>query len=206
MESDSIAKLLPRLIFPHAQDWAERAGHTFLSKILVDDKFRLLVERIGEELESRARSPKGRSLNGHSNQSKRKSSSKRPESDSHSSDLEAMQERLSTLESQYELQQAIFETVRKKIRPLALALGSCPECLVGVELCAKCAGHGKVGAYPPDYAMLSEEIIAPLVAQGTPLSLRVKKESKSTRLTRKPATYHKENGHVSSNGQHSVGE
>jgi len=206
MESDSIAKLLPRLLFPHAQEWAERAGHTFLSKLLVDDQFRLLVERIGDVLESRARSPKGRSLNGHNSQNEKKSSSKRSESDSHSSDLEAMQERLSTLESQYELQQAIFETVRKKIRPLALALGSCPECLVGVEVCVKCAGRGKVGAYPPDYAMLSQEIIAPLVAQGAPLSLRVEKESKTARRTRKPATYHKEQKHVSSNGQHSVGE
>jgi hypothetical protein len=65
-----------------------------------------------------------------------------------------------------------------------------------VELCPKCAGRGKVGAYKPDEAMLKQEIIAPLVAQGTPLTLRPKKQPRSAHRT--PPTNLKENGNVGS--------
>jgi hypothetical protein len=203
MEIESIGKLLPRLILPHAQDWAQRTGQTFLSKLLVDDQFRMLVERFGAQLESRARSATEQTRSGKRKKAQKNSSS--ADCESQHQDLKATQERLAALEEQCELQQAIFETVRKKIRPLALALGSCTECLVGVELCTKCAGRGKVGAYKPDCALLSEEIIAPLAAQGTPIILQVKKRTQSARRT--PATNGKENGHVGSlNGQHRVGE
>jgi hypothetical protein len=193
MEIESIGKLLPRLLLPHAQTWAQRAGNSFLSNLLVDDQFRLLIERLGGALESRVAE---QALTGKKRRGRKSSSSRAAESESSNDDLKAMQERMSALEEQCELQQTIFDMVRKKIRPLALALGSCPECLVGVELCPKCAGRGKVGAYKPDEAMLNQEIIAPLVAQGTPLTLRAKKESKPARRT--PATKLKENGHVGS--------
>jgi hypothetical protein len=193
MEIESIGKLLPRLLLPHAQDWAQRAGNTFLSKLLVDDQFRLLIERLGGELQSRVAE---RTLTDKKRRGRKSASSKPAENEPQDHDLKAMQDRLSALEEQCELQQTIFDTVRKTIRPLALALGSCTECLVGVELCPKCAGRGKVGAYKPDEAMLNQEIIAPLVAQGTPLTLRAKKQSKSARRT--PATNLKENGHVGS--------
>jgi hypothetical protein len=193
MEIESIGKLLPRLLLPHAQNWAQRVGNTFLSNLLVDDQFRLLIEQLGGELQSRVAE---RTLTGKKRRARKSSSSKPAESESQNNDLKAMQERLSALEEQCELQQTIFDTVRKKIRPLALALGRCTECLVGVELCPKCAGRGKVGAYSPDEAMLNQKIIAPLVAQGIPLTLRAKKGSKSARRT--PATNLKENGHVGS--------
>jgi hypothetical protein len=193
MEIESIGKLLPRLLLPHAQNWAQRSGNTFLSNLLIDDQFRLLIERLGGELESRVAE---RTLTGKKRRGRKSASSKPAESESSNDDLTALQERLTALEEQCELQQTIFETVRKKIRPLALALGSCTECLVGVELCPKCAGRGKVGAYKPDESMLHQEIIAPLVAQGTPLTVRPKKQPKSARRT--PATKLKENGHVGS--------
>jgi hypothetical protein len=206
---ESIGRLLPRLILPHAQEWAERAGHSFLSKILVDAQFQSLLERVGEELESRARSAGARTEkvngNGHGFDGDDFSgnSQKNQSADEH---LKRMQERLSALETQHEMQQAIFDMVRQKIRPLALALGSCIECLVGVPMCAKCGGRGKVGAYAPDTALLTEEIIKPLVTQGTPLSLQVKKDPKSARRTRGQTTNHKEHKHGSSNGQHIVGK
>lgn len=203
MEIESIGKLLPRLILPHAQDWAQRTGQTFLSKLLVDDQFRMLVERVGTALESRAKSATEQTRGG--KRKRGKNSSSRVDSESSNDDLKATQERMAALEEQCETQQAIFEMLRKKIRPLALALGSCTECLVGVELCPKCAGRGKIGASKPDCALLEEEIIAPLVAQGTPIILQVKKRTQSARRT--PATNGKESGHVGSlNGQHRLGE
>ncbi len=113
MEIESIGKLLPRLLLPHAQDWAQRAGNTFLSKLLVDDQFRLLIERFGGELESRVTE---RTLTGKRRRGRKSASSKPAESEPQDHDLKAMQERLSALEEQCELQQTIFDTVRKKIR------------------------------------------------------------------------------------------
>src|SRR5205814_7880378 len=79
--------------------------------------------------------------------------------------------RVSAMEEQLQAQQALFEILRTKSRPLALALGCCPECLVGVEGCPKCLGRSGVGLFPPDQALLRALIVNPLAARGVPLTL-----------------------------------
>ena len=81
-------------------------------------------------------------------------------------------DRVLAMEAQQESQQALFETLRTKIRPLALALGCCPECLVGVDACPRCWGRSRVGHYRPDYALLESKIVQPLAARGVSLVLR----------------------------------
>jgi hypothetical protein len=99
------------------------------------------------------------------------------ETDANANDLTSLQDRMLALEAQQEVQQALFEALRIKIRPLALALGCCPECLVGIEGCPKCGGQSRVGHYPPDYTLLEAQVVSPLAARGVPLSLNEKKVS-----------------------------
>jgi hypothetical protein len=181
MTFDSFGKLVPGLILPHAQEWAARAGHTQLSKILVDEQLRSLLEKIGEEIESRARSNNARVKNGHGKQSERRphdgpdvDEMERQTRDGASGNDELMQlqERLSRLETEYEWQQKVLEIIRKKVQPIAAALGSCTDCLVGVAGCPKCHGRGKVGSAKSDLAALNDAIVKPLAASGVPLSLQ----------------------------------
>src|SRR4030095_15000814 len=99
------------------------------------------------------------------------------ETDADADDLASLHDRVLALEAQQEMQQALFEALRIKIQPLALALGCCPECLVGIEGCQKCGGQSRVGHFPPDYALLETQVITPLAARGVPLSLNKKKVS-----------------------------
>jgi hypothetical protein len=179
METESLGKLVPRILMPYAQIWAERSGLTMLSRLLVDEQFRSLIEKYSDEFASRALSNMAQPHNGNNgrNGSSTKTGPAPPvsEPESHSEDLSSLQARVLALEAQQEMQQAIFEALRTKIRPLALALGSCPECLVGVEGCLKCGGRTRVGDYSPDYTLLEAEVVRPLVARGVPLSLQVRK-------------------------------
>jgi hypothetical protein len=70
-----------------------------------------------------------------------------------------------------EAQETVLSILRNRMRPLALALGCCPECLVGVEGCPKCWGQSRVAYYPPDVSLLEAQVVNPLAARGVPLQL-----------------------------------
>ena len=57
MPTDSPGKMLPRILFPYVQQWAERSGMTLLSRLLVDEQFRGLFEKYGDEVMSRVMQP-----------------------------------------------------------------------------------------------------------------------------------------------------
>jgi hypothetical protein len=157
VQTESLGKLLPQVFLPYAQQWAERSGMPFLSKLLVDENLRALIEQYGPELFEHL--SKGQQApprhNGHANGS-----------------LSDMDGRLKAIEAQYELVLGLLETVRVKMRPLAASLGCCPECLVGVAGCHKCLGKSRVAYYEPDPSLLQSEVVSPLAARGVPLSLK----------------------------------
>ena len=70
-----------------------------------------------------------------------------------------------------EAQETVLSILRNRMRPLALALGCCPECLVGVDGCPKCWGQSRVAYYPPDVSLLEAQVVNPLAARGVPLQL-----------------------------------
>ena len=49
----SWGKMLPRILFPYVQQWAERSGMTLVSRLLVDEQFRALLEKYGDEVLTR---------------------------------------------------------------------------------------------------------------------------------------------------------
>ena len=53
MSTDSLGKMLPRILFPYVQQWAERSGMTLVSRLLVDEQFRALLEKYGDEVLTR---------------------------------------------------------------------------------------------------------------------------------------------------------
>jgi hypothetical protein len=57
MQSETLGKMLPRILFPYVQQWAERSGMTLLSRLLVDEQFRGLLEKYGDEVMSRVMQP-----------------------------------------------------------------------------------------------------------------------------------------------------
>jgi hypothetical protein len=184
METQSIGKIIPKILLPYAQQWAERSGLTLLSKLLEDEHLHALVEKYGTELAMRTAAPAPHfgNANGHGNGHGNgkgnvpvSSNTNGTEADANARHLARIQERLSTLEIQHELQQAMFDELRTRVRPLALALGCCPECFVGIAGCQKCGGRSSVGTYPPDEVLLEEQVIGPLVAHGVQLRLREKK-------------------------------
>lgn len=175
MHTESLGKVLPRILLPYVQQWAERSGMTLLSRLLVDEQFRTLIEKYGDEIVTRmaqAAPPPGNG-NGKGNGTKLASRAepRGGEPDANASDLASLHDRVLAMEAQQEAQQALFDVLRAKIRPLALALGCCPECLVGVEGCPKCWGQSKVAHYKPDYTLLATNVVNPLAARGVPLVL-----------------------------------
>lgn len=215
MSTDSLGKMLPRILFPYVQQWAERSGMTLLSRLLVDDQFRGLLEKYGDEIMSRMaqpdhRPPAGSHANGRGNgqgngQANGPSSShfngsanghanghaEPPDSDTRTSDPPANGSSLAKLQDRVlamEAQETVLEILRSRMRPLALALGCCPECLVGVEGCPKCWGQSRVAYYPPDVSLLEAQVINPLAARGVPLALKEPRRSgpgKSSTAARK---------------------
>lgn len=193
METESLGKALPRILFPYVQQWAERSGYTLLSRLLVDEQFQELVEKYADVMTQMAR-PTPTNGNGRGN-GKKSAPSVEPrlsEADANADDLSSLQDRVLALEEQQEAQQALFEALRTKILPLALALGCCPECLVGIEGCPKCRGRSRVGHYAPDYTLLEAQVVSPLAARGVPLSLNKKKASGTGRRSRATTTTRKE--------------
>ena len=193
-ESESLGKVLPRLLLPYVQQWAERSGFTLLSRFLVDEQFQRLVEKYADQVVTPAAG--GTPANGNGWRSEQGSAPRAEshviETDADADDLASLHDRVLALEAQQEVQQALFEALRIKIRPLALALGCCPACLVGVEGCPNCGGRSKVGHYPPDYTLLEAQIVTPLAARGVPLSLKEKKASGRGRRSKATTTTRKE--------------
>jgi hypothetical protein len=195
MQTESLGKLLPRILFPYAQQWAERAGFALLSRLLVDDQFRDLIEKYSNELVilmAKAGSTTLTNGNGHG-----RGGSLKPVSQADwrtdglepngGPDLATLQDRVLAMEAAQQAQQALFEALRTKIRPLALALGCCPECLVGIDACPRCWGRSGVGHYQPDYALLDAQVVGPLAACGVPLVLERAPSTDARRRRSKPS-------------------
>lgn len=195
MENESLGKSLPRFLLPYVQQWADSSGLTLLSRILVDEQFQGLVEKYADELVTRMSSSTPRNGNGRGNGKRSAPRAQSRDSGADANDLATLNDRVLALEAQQEMQQALFEALQIKIQPLALALGFCPECAVGIEGCPKCGGRSKVGLYPPDYALLEALIVNPLAARGVPLSLKKKKVSSTSRRSKATTTTRKESEH-----------
>jgi hypothetical protein len=190
MENESLGKVLPRILFPYAQQWAESSGSALLSRLLVDEQFRGLVEKYADDMVTSMAGSTTRNGNGRSKPGGAKPNAH--ENDADADDLARLHDRVEGLEAQQAMQEALFEGLRIKIRPLALALGCCPECVVGIVGCPKCGGVSKVGHYPPDYALLEAQIVSPLAALGVPLCLEEKKVSGTGRRPKATTTTRKE--------------
>jgi hypothetical protein len=195
MQTESLGKVLPRILFPYAQQWAERTGLTLLSRLLVDEQFRNLIEKYSDELVilmAKAGSTTLANGNGHGRGNGHKAV---PQTDWRTNggepngpDLATLQDRVLAMEAAQQAQQALFEVLRAKIRPLALALGCCPECLVGVDACPKCWGQSAVGHNAPDFALLETHVVGPLAANGVPLRLERPREEPRRQPGRPSAT------------------
>jgi hypothetical protein len=177
MQMESLGTVLPQILLPYVQQWAERGGMTLLSRFLVDEQFRGLIERYGDELVTRMaqEGPPLGNGNGREKKSKHASRVEPRAGEPDNIDLTSLQERVSTVEARQDAQEALFESLRTKIRPLALALGCCPECVVGVQGCPTCLGLSRVALYPPDYALLEALVVSPMAARGVPLALNESK-------------------------------
>jgi hypothetical protein len=177
MPTESLGKVLPQIVLPYVQQWADRSGLTLLSRLLADDKFRELIEKYSDGL-AIPLSPTGAApgngkgqTNGHRPTSHAEPHVRNVRTEATAGDLTSMHARLLAMEAQHESDLNLFATLRLQIRPLALALGCCPKCLVGVEGCPKCLGRSKVAHYQPDYTLLKMQIVNPLAARGVPLTL-----------------------------------
>jgi hypothetical protein len=187
MQMESWGKMLPAIVFPYVQQWAERSGLTLLAQLLVDEQFRALFEKYGDEMVRRmargSHTPGNGNGQGNGKGPAPRGEPRVGEADRKASDFTDLQDRVLAMEAQQEAQQALFELLRSKIRPLALALGCCPECLVGVDGCPNCWGRSRVANYPPDYTLLQTQIVSPLAARGVPLVLNETKVSSAREST-----------------------
>ena len=187
MQAETLGKVLPRILFPYVQQWADRSGMTLLSRLLVDEQFRGLIEKYGDEIVMQMAHAAVRPINGRGNGSKPAAHGESfgGEMDTNAKDLRDLHDRVLAMEAQQDAQQALFQTLRNKIRPLALALGCCPQCFVGVDGCPACWGRSKVGLHPPDDALLQTQIIQPLTERGVSL---VPADATAGRRSKGPAT------------------
>jgi hypothetical protein len=169
MQAESLGKMLPRILFPYVQQWAERSGMTLLSRLLVDEQFRGLLEKYGDELMRgvmQAGFPVGNAPQ-QGNDPGAPPSPGAPDNPMNGSSLAKLQERVMAMEAQ----ETVLSVLRNRIRPLALALGCCPECMVGLDACPKCWGQSRIAYFPPDVSLLEAQVVNPLAARGVPLRL-----------------------------------
>jgi hypothetical protein len=161
-QPESASKLLSQLLLPFGQQWAASNGYPMLSKLLGDEDLHALVTRYGDSMlaawaearEAAAAKP-----------------GPRAEAICGDAELAKLGARLTAIEAQHQQLRTLLATVQIKMRPLAQALGCCPECLVGVEGCPACWGKSTVAANPPDLELLQARIVNPLAASGVPLQL-----------------------------------
>lgn len=168
MQPESMSRMISQVLLPFGQQWAASNGYPMLSKLLADEQLHGLLSRYGDSMlaawaEARARPGKRRGG--------RNGNSARADVPVESAELQQLAARLSAIEGQHQQVLMLLEAVRTKMRPLAQALGCCPECLVGVEICPACWGKSAVGANPPDVELLKSLIVEPLAAAGVPLRL-----------------------------------
>lgn len=168
MQPDSLSKVLSQVLLPYGQQWAVRSGYPLISKLLADEQLHDLIGRYGDSMlaawtEERATATKPNA--GHNGNGQRTDAS------FDGVELQQLNARLTTVEAQHQQLRTLLDTVRTKMRPLAQALGCCPECLVGVEGCPRCWGKSIVGGSPPDLVLLQSLIVDPLAASGVPLRL-----------------------------------
>jgi hypothetical protein len=169
MQAESLGKMLPRILFPYVQQWAERSGMTLLSRLLVDEQFRGLLEKYGDELMRgvmQAGFPVGNAPQ-QGNDPGAPPSPGAPDNPMNGSSLAKLQERVMAMEAQ----ETVLSVLRNRMRPLALALGCCPECMVGLDACPKCWGQSRIAYFPPDVSLLEAQVVNPLAARGVPLRL-----------------------------------
>ena len=190
MEMESFGKMLPAILFPYMQQWAERSGFTLLTQLLVDEQFRALFEKYGDQMVRGMARGSGAPGHGNGHGNRKESVSPLGKGDRKASDFTDLQDRVLAMEVQQEAQQALLGMLCSKMRPLALALGCCPECLVGVDLCPKCGGQSKVAYYPPDQTLLEAQVVKPLAACGVPLVLNERKASSSEQSKRGKGANH----------------
>jgi len=183
MQMESLGRMLPAIVLPYVQQWAQRSGLPLLSQLLVDEQFRTLIEKYGDEvMKLMAANASGNANghaheNGHVNGNGYANGNGHAHGNGHASEIvplspqEPMVHETAPDRAMQETQQALLELLRIKIRPLALALGCCPECLVGIDGCPNCWGRSKVGYYPPDHRLLEAAVVSPLAARGVPLVL-----------------------------------
>jgi hypothetical protein len=182
---------------------------TLVSRLLVDDQFRALLEKYGDEVMTRLAQANQRpapasaadsgaaydSANGHGGADAPCADPRFSEQVANSS-LSKLQERVLAMEAQ----ETVLSILRNRMRPLALALGCCPECLVGVEGCPKCWGQSRVAYYPPDVSLLEAQVVNPLAARGVPLQLSEPHRNQPRRSgPRKSSTARRRNGSWSKN-------
>jgi len=146
---------------------------TMLSRLLLDENLRALFDKYGDEIVQAALNAATRrpsvsdTVNGCN---PAPAEPLRPQQASSNDDMARLLDRVSALEAEQRVQQELFDALRRKIRPLALALGCCPECFVGVAGCPNCGGQSVVAYFPPDGALLESQVLRPLAARGVPLS------------------------------------
>ncbi|MBV9359726.1 MAG: hypothetical protein JO023_29800, partial [Chloroflexi bacterium] len=156
---------------------------TFLSRLLLDDQVCSVIERYGDELATylnqlrvndRARAGRnGRHRDGPSVAA----SVFMAEDDA----LAQLRARVQAMEAQQAAVQSLLEGLQLKIRPLALALGSCTECFVGLDGCPRCAGQSRIGHNTPDVALLRALVVEPLAERGIPIALTSAQRSPRSR-------------------------
>lgn len=181
MQTEPPGRLLARTLVPYVQLWAERSGFSLLSRLLLDNQVREIIERYGDELATYMvqvrpddRKRQGRRRNGRSRVAyfnERVGDSDDADADTDADTLTNLQARVQTMEAQQQAVVALLEGFQIKIRPLALALGSCPDCFVGVDGCPTCLGRSNVAHFEPDVALLQAHVVGPLAARGVPLVL-----------------------------------
>jgi len=168
MSPESISKLISQVLLPLGQQWAASNGYPTLSKLLADEQLHGLVARHGDSMLAAWAEARSAAAKRNATQAR---SAPRTESRNDSMELQQLAERLNAIETQNQQVLSLLEMVRTKMRPLAQALGCCPECLVGVEICPACWGKSAVGGNPPDPELLKTYIVEPLAASGVPLRL-----------------------------------
>jgi hypothetical protein len=185
MEPDSTGVLLPKVVFPYLRQWADHSGFEVLSKLLDDEQLLSLIQRYADQLIPEPRPGNSTSVNGAAGRNGNRATgangarhpSYRPASPPRSlrapeqSDLSQLHARVDAMEGQLLAQQAVLDVLRAKIRPLARALGCCPECMVGLEHCPRCLGRSVVGHFEPDRELLRALVLEPLATRGVPVSV-----------------------------------
>jgi hypothetical protein len=165
---DSMGKMISRFLLPLGQQFAANSGFPAISKLLADEHIHGLVAQLGDSV-----------LAGFAG------AGAKPREPDHSQvadgapggtpaetvEMQQLASRLTCVEAQHAQLVTFIDAVRTQMRPLAQALGCCPECLVGVEGCPACWGKSTVGANPPDLELLQSRIVEPLAASGIPLRL-----------------------------------